>query len=194
MNTDLTYWIKHDLKEYEEDIEESDVNFDKITLHGRYQAGGLLRYKYEIPFSINHLEKENIDLTDLNAEYERINKKFMAFVQTRDKAYLDKLYEELKNSVDKYYVTICYFLKSDPIDIETGHDLYKRDSIEFLLEELDNEYDLHDMKVKVLALDEALKCQFKSNMDVIMKECPDIEKAYYPENFWWRHPSKLRND
>lgn len=189
MNADLTKWTKSDLKKYEERIEELDDNFDKITLHGRYQAGGLLRYKYKILFSINHLEKENIDLTDLKAEYERINKKFMTFVQTRDKAYLDKLYEELKNSVDKYYVTICSFLKLDPIDIETGHDIFSRDSIEFLLEELENDYDLHDMKVKVAALDEALKCKFAINMDVILKEFSDIE--YYPEKFWWRHPSKI---
>lgn len=191
MNADLTKWTKSDLKKYEERIEELDDNFDKITLHGRYQAGGLLRYKYEIPFSINHLEKENIDLTDIKTEYKRINEKFMDFVQKRGETYLDKLYKELKYLVDTYYVIICHFLKSDPIDIETGHDIYKRDSIEFLLEELDDEYDLHDMKVKVLALDEALKCQFKSNMDTIMKECPDIEKNYYPENFWWRHHSKL---
>lgn len=98
----------------------------------------------------------------------------------------------MKYLIDTYYATICSFLELDPIDMETENDMMRRDDIEILIQELQSDYNLHDMKVKVSALDDALKCQFERNLETIMKECPDIEKTHYPENFWWRHPSKLR--
>lgn len=191
MSDDLIEHIKAYLKKYEETIEELDKNFDKIERLGRYQARAPLRYKHEISFLIEYLEKKGVDISYIKNEYNRINKKLIAFEQKRGKTYRDKVYEELKYLVDIYFSTICHFLKSDPIDMETENDLIRRDNIEILLKELQNDYDIHDMKVKISALDEALKCQFKTNIETIMKECPNIEISYFPENFWWRHPSKM---
>lgn len=183
--------IKSSLKKYEEIIEETDRNFDRLEIHGQHCPSSPYLFKYGITLAIERYEKEGADLSEIKDEYEKINQKLVVFMQKRDKAYPNKVFDELKHYVDTYYATICFFLESDPVDMETENDLAGRDLIEILLKELDNEYDLHDLKIKVAALDEALKCQFKSNMGTIMNECPDIEKDCYPENFWWRHHSKL---
>ncbi|MDO9099053.1 MAG: hypothetical protein Q7U60_13155, partial [Candidatus Methanoperedens sp.] len=151
-----------------------------------------LGYKHKISFLIGYLEKKGVDISYIKNEYNRINKKLIAFEQKRGKTYRDKVYEELEYLVDTYYTTICSFLELDPIDMETENNLMRRDSVEILLKELQSDYNIHDMKVKVSALDEALKCQFERKIDYLLKECALIENPYYPENFWWRHPSKFR--
>lgn len=192
MNIDLIEYIKHYLKRYDEIIEELDENFDKIEKLGRYQAMAPYGYKYKISILIEYLEKKGDDIQLLKEKYENINKKLIEFEKKRGRTYYNKVYEDLKYSVDTYYVTICHFLELDPIDMETENDLLGRDYIEIILNELKEVYNIHDMKIKVYALDEALKCKFKRNLKIIMEECPDIEQVYYPEHFWWRHPSEFK--
>lgn len=193
MSDDLIEQIKAYLKSYEESIEELDKNFDKIELHGRYQAGVPLRYKHEIYFLIEYLEKKGADTLYIKNQFNKINKTLEVFEQEKRKAYWDKVYKELKELVDTYPVRIEAFLKLDPIDIETGHNIYERDMIDILLNELQKDYDVRKMKSQVSKLDAALKRKFIENMDELLKECPNIEEEYYPESFWWRHPSKLRS-
>jgi hypothetical protein len=192
MNNDLIERINDDLKRYEEVIEETDKNFDSLKILGRYAPCAPYLFKYNIIFLIMYTEKKGFDLSEIKKKYEKINKKLVSFEQKRGKTYRDKVYEELKYLVDTYYSTICHFLKSDPIDMETENDMMGRDDIEILIEEFNTDYNIKDMKVKISALDEVLKCKFKTDYELLMKECPNIEKPYYPESFWWRHPSKFR--
>lgn len=73
MSDDLIEHIQAYLRRYEESIEELDKNFDKIELHGRYQAGAPLRYKHEISFRIEYLEKKGIDTQYVKNEFNKIN-------------------------------------------------------------------------------------------------------------------------
>lgn len=95
---------------------------------------------------------------------------------------------------NSYHATICYFLELDPIGLETGNDINRRDALEILLTELNRDHDLHDIMIKVSALDEVLKCQFRLKINTIMNECSFIEDENYPESFWWRHPSKILHE
>lgn len=186
--------IKSSLKKYEESIEATDKNIDNLEIHGRHHPSSPYLFKYGINLAIERYEKEGADLSEIRIEYERVNKKLEILEQKKDKSFRTKLFEELKYYVDDYPATISFFLELDPIDLETENDMAKRDILEILIMELSHDYDLHDMKIKVGVLDEVLRCQFKSNIDMIMKESPDIEITYYPEHFWWRHPSTILRD
>ena len=104
--------------------------------------------------------KKGIDTLYVN-EFNKINKTLKVFEQEKGKAYWDKVYEELKHLVNTYPVRIEAFLKLDPIDIETGHDIFERDMIDILLNELQKDYDVRKMKSQVSNLDAALKRKFK---------------------------------
>lgn len=159
----------------------------------RYLTGTPLRYKYEISYMNEHIEKQGIDTSYVKNEFNKITKIFTDFEQKRGKAYKDKLYEELKYLVGTYPTRIKAFLKLDPIDIETGHDIYQREMIDILFNELQKDCDVRKMKLQVSKLDIELKGKFIENMDTLLEECPNIEEIYYPDFFWWRHPSKLRS-
>lgn len=193
MYNDLIEYIKIYLEKYEEIIEKLDENFDEIEIFGKYQARAPLSYKYEISFLIEYLQNKSLDLSTLIKEYDKINTNLRNFEQKKGISYWDKVYEELIYLVEDYSTTACLFLELDPIEIETDDDLNKRDLIEILLVELEKRYEVNDIKVEIQALDKVLKCKFKMNIDILMKECPDIQKVYFPENFWWRHPSKFIN-
>jgi hypothetical protein len=140
--------------------------------------------------AIERYEAKGINLSEIRVQYEQINKRLEAFEQKRGDA-RDKLFDELKHYVKAYPSTVCYFLELDPIDLEIGNDIAGRDTLEILMMELDHDFDLHDLKVLVSSLDKVLKCRFKLNIEMIMKECYFIEDETAPENFWWRHPSRI---
>lgn len=193
MDKDIIKMLKNSLVMYEKYIEETDDNYDALKTLGRYSITHPYLSKYSMSSAIEIYEKKGIDLSEIKIEYERINKKLEAFEQKRGDA-RNKLYEVLKYYVNTYYSTICFFLELDPIDLETENDMNGRDTLEILLMELDCDYDLHDLKIKVAALDEVLKCQFEQKIDTIMKECPSIEFEHSPDSFWWRHPSKILHE
>jgi hypothetical protein len=175
---------------YEKDLEETDENYNNLKTLGRYSISHPYLSKYSMADALDRYEKEGIDISEVRIEYEKINKKLEAFEQNMGNA-RDKLFEELKHYVYAYHGTICFFLELDPIVNETENDMNGRDTLEILMMELDRDYDLHDMKIKVTALDDVLKCRFELKIDTIMKECPSIEREDYPDSFWWRHPSKI---
>lgn len=184
-------WIRKDLENFERTIDELDQSLDSTDNFEGYMAGDPIICKYRISFLFKSLLEKGADVRDFKKEEERINKKLMTFMQNRGRDYTDKLYAELKFLVDQYPTMICFFLELDPIDMEVENDLNSRDDIEYLLKELDDDYDLRDIRIKVRALDDVLRCQFESNINLIMKEWPYIERDYYPDSFWWRHPSKI---
>lgn len=194
MSEEIIKKLKNSLIAYEKSITEIDKNYDALKTVGRdfirpYSS------KYFISSVINRYEKKGINLTEIRIEYERINNKLEAFEQRRGRKDIrGKLFEKLSYYVNSYHSTICYFLELDPVDLETGNDMSRRDSLEILLIELSRDYDLHDIKIKVAALDEVLKCQFRLKIDTIMKECSFIEDEAYPDRFWWRHPSKILHE
>ncbi len=191
MGYDLISRINSQLRKFRERIVELDNNFDKIEIHGRYQTRAPLINKNMALLLIKYLKEAGVDLSELKREYDEINEKFHTFEKKRGKVYRKKLYEELKYFVNNYHRTITTFLELDPVGLETENDMDGRDIIEMLLEELKDDYDLHDMRVKVSALDEVLKSKFKLEINTILDECPGIERPEFPESFWWRHPSKF---
>jgi hypothetical protein len=195
MGEDIVKMLKNSLTAYEKSIKKTDENYDALKKLGRYDITHPYLNKHSLSSALDRYEKKGIYLSEIRVEYERINRKLEAFEQKRGRKNVrDKLFEVLKYEVNTYYTTICYFLELDPIDLETENDMDGRDILEILLVELDRDYDLHDIKIKVTALDEVLKCQFRLKINTIMKECPSIEREHYPDSFWWRHPSKILHD
>ena len=108
----------------------------------------------------------------------------------------NRLYESLNLSVDRYSRAINYFFELDPVCVETENDLDSRDIVEILLNELRSDYDLESLEARVSTSDELLKSKFEyyarsGGLGKLLKECPYLEIPYYPDSFWWRHPSKI---
>lgn len=188
--------IKTWLKRYDDAIEETDNNYDKLKWLGGYDPYYPYLCKYEILFMISHLEKEGTNVSQLKKEYENINEKLKLLEQKRGKNFRDKLYEELKLQLNAYPKIVDYVFVLDPVCVETENDLMGRDMIEILLLELKNDFNLQLIEEQLSLLDETLKSNFESNarngyLRKVLKECPYLEIAYYPERFWWRHPSKF---
>ncbi|WP_094227744.1 hypothetical protein [Methanolobus psychrotolerans] len=190
MNEDIIDTLQNSLKLYKKDVEETDLNYESLKHLGKYSITHPYLSKHSMASAIERYEAKGINLSEIRVQYEEINKRLEAFEQKRGNA-REKLFEELKHYIKAYPSTVCYFLELDPIDLETGNDIAGRDILEILMMELDHDFDLHDMKIKVEALDNVLKCRFRLNIDLIMKECSFIEVETAPESFWWRHPSRI---
>lgn len=57
--------------------------------------------------------------------------------------------------------------------------------------EIKKDRDVSVLENKIAELDEILKNKYDENVERIVTECPLTEKPYFPESFWWRHPSKI---
>jgi len=182
------------LKSFEEYVERTEAYYDKVGRIGKlggYNPFSSYKKKYQILFLLEFLEKNGIDVSGFKMEYDRVCKKLGALEEKRGKDYRDKLYEELKMDVLYYPNMINCMFDLDPVCLETENALDGRDSMEIMIMELKKDYDLKPLEENVSVLDEVFKSKYKHNIRAYLKECPSIEEPYYPENFWWRHPSKF---
>ncbi|MHC3439938.1 hypothetical protein ACYJ1Y_18105 [Natrialbaceae archaeon A-gly3] len=108
--------------------------------------------------------------------------------------YRRKAFEELQHMIDRYPSVVNHFLKLEPISNELRNDLDWRDRLEITRLELDPYSDLHDEHIRVETLDEVLQLRYKREIDMILEEHADIERSYYPESFWWRHPTRVAEE
>ncbi len=177
---------------YEKNIEETDEHYDELGgRFDRYSAGTPYFYKHLLPFWMRLLEEGGVDCEGFRNEYVRITQKLEALERKRGRDYREKLLDRLKDDVDFYPVVIYDFGELEPYELEIPNDLLTRTAIEIYSMELENDYDLTDIKEKVSILDEALKSKYMQNIEEILETYFDAEDPYCPDSFWWRHPLKL---
>lgn len=191
MDANLIDKVKKELKWYEQRIDEIDSNYDKLEILGRYDPASPYIEKYVISFIITYLAKNGFEISGINKEQEKLNNKLRTLELKRGRDYRDKLYEKLKSQVNRYPKMICCTFDLDPVCLETENALDGRDVLEILMMELKNEYELQPLEEKTSSLDEVFKLKYARHIRAYLKECPSIEKPYYPDNFWWRHPSEF---
>jgi len=184
--------ITRSLAHYERYIEETDEHYDELGgRYDRYSAGAPYGLKYLLPFWIDLLEGEGVDCKGFRRNYERITRKLKALERKRGREYREKLLERLKDDVDFYPVMLYSFGELEPYELEIPNDLATREAIEIYMRELENDYDLSEIKAKVSTLDEELKRKYLQNIEEILESYFDADNPYSPESFWWDHPLKL---
>lgn len=190
MYNDLALKVNRDLKKYEHIIGETDKNYDKLVRLGGEGYDPIFPYmiKYKILFEIKYLKNRDVDVFQIQNEFNIINNKLKTMEQKRGKDYREKLYYDLKCEVDSYHKTIDCMFDSDPVCLETENALDHRDAIEILMMELGGEYDFSAFMDMVSVLDEEFKTKYMRYIKAYLKKCPSIERPYYPDGFWWRHP------
>lgn len=194
MDTTLKNRIAKGLIRYESSIEETDEHYDELDTYGRYPPDAPYGLKHLLPYWIHLLEEGGVDGEDFRAEYTRITQKLTALEEKRGRDYREQLRVALQRDVDHYPTLLTYFTSQEPLELEIPHKLSIRSSIEILLMELERDYDLEDLKMKVSVLDQVLKCKYRSNVKIIQKYYPEAEDPGFPDRFWWRHPSKIRDE
>jgi hypothetical protein len=196
MKYDLIDKMYVHIKRYEEAINETYNNYHSLKWLGRYDPIAPYINKYELLFMIRHLNEKKVNIAEIEKDYNELNEHLSHLEQDKGKDYRDKLYDELKFEIDIYSRAINTFFELDPICVETGNDLAGRDIIDILLIELKCDYDLVSLEERVSMLDDILKSKFeyyarRGSLGRLLEECPDLEISYYPDSFWWRHPSKI---
>lgn len=172
-------------------------HIDEVEPTGKYTARHPLVLKYETEYLLNHLSLESADITDLERQFEKANDVYQRFREEHNQDYSTKLCAELEHLISGYPSLICYFMELDPYEIELQHDLGVRDSIEFLLIDLEEKVNLRDEKLKVETLDDVFRCEYKRHLNEILElvETDEltslIERPYYPPQFWWRRGCRL---
>ena len=190
MDDNLSELINRWLKRFEEWIEQTEENYDTLHPLSAHSASGPIICKYDLLFLLDYAEKRNVNIDKQKKEFKNNPTKVTALKNKKGKTYSNKLLSELNYFTVKYNKTVRSFLELDPIDLETYNDLDGKDIIEYLLMEIKKDRDVRDLEYKILEADKILKNKYLDNIDVILKNAR-LEKPFFPDNFWWRHPSKI---
>jgi len=162
-----------------------------------------LGYKYNLDFLFEKIGTDNPHYTEIKNDYyplknqiEQINKDFNV--------------EDLQQEINTNVLHLFPGIFEDFSDIQTysqdaDHDLFLRDNLEFALMELHQKIDIKMLasmepnqknNIRVLEsnvanYDLGFKCIYTREIKDVIKFGCNFEISYYPDNFWWRHPSKI---
>ncbi len=189
---DLIDQLKHYIRYCNDSIDHLKYEYEEVKLDGRYNVLTPYKYQYRISFILSYLKKEGVDVLEYEAEYALISGSLRQIESERGGDLVDKLVTDLKYWSESNFRTVCYLAHVEPGDLFLYERMDERDDIEMLLMKLDGHPDIHCIKEGVRQLDKALKCIYRDQLELLLKEFPDLDEPYYPDNFWWRHPLKLK--
>lgn len=182
------------MKYFEKYIEETQTFFDRLEVLGRYSAHSPYNSKYELKYLLSYLESNGIEVSEYRKKYSFLCRKLKETEDLLGKSLRDKLMVDLQFEVEKYGRIASHFLDPDFLD-EVDNDLDHRTAIETLRTELRRDHDLHEIDLKVAALDQVLRFKYERDIkNLTDEEIHRLESRdlYLPPNpFWWAHPSLI---
>ncbi|NUB90143.1 hypothetical protein HT576_03720 [Haloterrigena sp. SYSU A121-1] len=155
---------------------------------GPNTVSGLLAIANETEFVLEVCSEEVGD-HGLREQFETLREETNGVLEEAE--YREKAFEELQYMIDRYPSVVNHFLELEPVPNELRNDLDWRDRLEITRLELDPYFDLHDEHIRIETLDEVLRLRYEQEIDTVLDERAGVERSYYPESFWWRHPSKV---
>lgn len=191
--------LEFQISQFEEAVEDIERNFPDTDVFGSTRARTPIIRMYKIRWLLAALEESSIGQDDLN-KYNHLNERFEEFVRDHHTPYIQSVFEEFEWFVERYPTLVCSFLELDPIDNELIEAMNRRDTIEVLHHYLTEQGEsnpsvagktIERAGIRVNALDEVLRCQFRKNITDILNNHSYIQKQYFPDRFWWRHPESL---
>jgi hypothetical protein len=200
MTTKTIDEINFQLSQFQDAVDNVEHGFPDTDVFGDVRARSPVIHRYKIHHLIENASEESIP-SRLLSKNKRINKQFDQFVSSHREVYLQALFDELDWFVSQYPQMICSFMQLDPVDTELSETLDRRDTMEILLFVLNkqnkskksiNKQSIKHAQIKMNALDDVFKCEFENNLDDILTNHSHITRPYLPDEFWWRHPKKLK--
>lgn len=164
---------------------------EQLETRGRDTVGNLLRTRAQTEFfwaACSDCEWKT-RLADRKANYDEATETLL-----EDDAYVEQARKELTDTLDDMSTTVAYFLELDPISLEVPNAVDFRDHVQALFEALQRVSELHDERIRLEALDEVLETRYRSGVDTIILDCPTVERRWYPERYWWRHPRRIKTE
>lgn len=146
----------------------------------------------EISFMIAYLKGDNADISKQEDLYHTLTVKLMDFEKDNREMICDNLSRTLRrraNCYDREVTTFAAFLTEYEgqlvIDIRT--------EMQTLIEVFKDRFNcnIEDIEEKFKKGDEELYNVFKYDIKEIVSGHNIFEISYFPDNFWWRHPSRL---
>lgn len=179
---------------FEKEIKETQTFFDQLEVLGRYSAYSLYDSKHELKYLISYLESNGIEVSEYRKKYLFLCRKLKETEDFLGESLREKLMEEFQYDVENFWRYASSFLDPSVVD-EADNDLDHRTSIEILRTELRRDHDLHEIDIKVAALDRVLRFKYERNIaNLSDQEICNIElwNIYLPPDpFWWVHPSLI---
>jgi len=162
----------------ERPIDEYPYNKQIVRLLKKASEGKWLKDQLE---TASTRDEETIDdLNELISETDTLRTEFT-----------DSLNETLREQFDQYYEAyprnVCRVFEFEPINNETPNTIDRRDTLQFLFDELA----ITDAEIVegISVLDDVLRCKYEQNTDLIRDL--HLARPYFPDHYWWRHPEQV---
>ncbi|QSZ66269.1 hypothetical protein RJ40_01520 [Methanofollis aquaemaris] len=175
-------------------IESTNAFFDKIEVDGKFRASYPYRRRSEARYLLSYLEGAGVDVSEYKDQYTLLNTKWEATEKHLGKPLRKKLMEEFQYRIDNYWRDVRSFLH--PVFPDRVDDsLDRRNSIEILRAELRRDHDLHEIDIRIAALDRVLRFKYQLGIgNLAEEEIRRLDSWYFylpPDPFWWAHPSLI---
>ncbi|NUB90142.1 hypothetical protein HT576_03715 [Haloterrigena sp. SYSU A121-1] len=144
------------------------------------------RHALRADFLLDEIPSETVESDTIN-RYERLSTETQSVLDTAE--YREKARSELRTRIDHFPKTVCYFHELDPVPNEVELAVNRRDAIEMYLDKLADYYDLSEQQIRIDTLDDVFRCRYEMYIDDVQEYV--VELPYYPDSYWWRHPSAV---
>ena len=191
--------LEFQITQFTQAVEDLEANFPDTEVFGSTRARTPIICKYKIRWLLEVLGEASVEEDVLDA-YKHTSERFKQFLDDHRTQYEQSVFEEFDWFAEQYPKLVCAFLERDPVTNELIETLDRRDTMESLrryLTQIDSskssavESRIDRATIRINALDEVLRCRFVENLSEILTDHSHIERSYFPDDFWWRHPEAL---
>jgi hypothetical protein len=155
MDTRPAEYIRHRLVRFRNTIDETREHYGELSAFGRYYAAAPYYEKYGILMLLDGLTLEPGLRGELCTEFREVVKKLHDLEAERGEEYRALLRQDLHRYTDVYAAAVCH-AQLGSIRFERDHDLFHRELITVLVQELEKDGDLADLRQLIRALDNNL--------------------------------------
>ena len=152
MDTQPADYIRHRLVRFSDTIEAIRMHYGELSTFGRYYAGAPYYEKYGILVLLDGLKSDPGTREELCTEFRRNLQKLEALELELGEGYRAQLRQDLRCYTDIYAAAVCHEHLGS-IRFEADHDLFRRDLIGILMDELEKDHDLADIRNLIHTLD-----------------------------------------
>ncbi|WP_339105367.1 hypothetical protein [Haloterrigena salinisoli] len=185
--TTLSQQLERTLNRYETalaELRETD-HLEEITPYDS-PISRIILYDAKADFLLDEIPSETVESGTID-RYERLSTETQSVLDTAE--YREKARSELRTRIDHFPKTVCYFHELDPVPNEVELAVNRRDAIEMYLDKLADYYDLSEQQIRIDTLDDVFRCRYEMYIDDVQDYV--VELPYYPDSYWWRHPSAV---
>jgi len=145
-------YIRHRMVRFSESIDETRKHFSSLSPVGRYPASAPYYEKTGILQLLDSLDDGSGVREILCRNFRQIKEKLENLEEERGLVYRTLLREELSFRLDVYAAAVCH-ASLGCVTFEPDHDLFRRDLIAVLVDELEKDHDLTCEKHLIRTLD-----------------------------------------